>query len=68
MTDHVEQAAKEEYETATGGDWESASLTDRTFYYFSAHRIIASYLRSLSKEVNERREEKRFPSHANSRR
>lgn len=51
MPDHIVQAARDEYETTTGGSWENASFDDRLVYYTSAHRIIRSYLKGLSEEV-----------------
>lgn len=51
MTDHIEKAAKDEYETTTSGSWDDATFDSRVVYYSSAQRIVGSYLASLSSEV-----------------
>jgi len=53
MNEHIEKAAKEEYENTHSKTWENASPGERALYYTSAQRIVFSYLKSLTTEVDE---------------
>lgn len=51
MQDHIEAAAKREYETVMSGTWDNAPWESRVQFYTTSRRIIYAYLESLRDEI-----------------